>query len=121
MYSTINYDKFVNNEFNLIKHEFEEVGYKVNSETDFSTYQGWINKGRKVKRGQKGLTIKTSQKYSMPLFIHGCPIIDPNTGKQKFFKGTKRYTLFSKEQTEKNTNPKFGQCRVIKEGHKAVN
>lgn len=96
----INYSKFSESEFDAIKIEFDAAGYIVNDVSDFCTYKGWMGKGRKVKRGEKGLTLESSNIYSQPLFQDGFPVLDRRTGRQKFYKGTKRFTLFAVEQTE---------------------
>ena len=51
----INYTKFSNEELDDIKIEFDAFGYSVNDTDDFCTYKGWLERGRKVKRGEKGL------------------------------------------------------------------
>ena len=96
----INYAKFSNEELEDIKIEFDAFGYPVNDINDFCTYRGWLEKGRKVKRGEKGLKIESSHIYSKPLYLDGTPVIDKKTGKQKFYKGTQRFVLFAIQQTE---------------------
>ena len=98
--STKNYEKFITDDFTEIHNQFSVNGYAVNSADDFSTYMGWKEKGRKVKIGEKGVKIESSNIYAQPLFYYDRPIIDPKTGRQKFYKGSKSYTLFSIEQTE---------------------
>ena len=97
----INYTKFSNEELEDIKIEFDAFGYPVNDINDFCTYRGWLEKGRKVKRGEKGLKIESSHIYSKPLYLYGTPVIDKKTGKQKFYKSTQRFVLFAIQQTEK--------------------
>ena len=53
MKPSTNYEKFIADDFSLIQDCFEEQGYSITNATDFSTYQGWIDKGRKVKCGEK--------------------------------------------------------------------
>lgn len=96
----INYTKFINAELNDIKIEFDAFGYEVNDVDDFCTYKGWLERGRKVKRGEKGLPIESSLSYAKPLYRYGTPVIDAKTGKQKFYRGTQRFVLFAIQQTE---------------------
>ena len=98
--STKNYEKFITDDFIQIHNKFYENGFKIKSADDFSTYIGWKEKGRKVKRGEKGVKVVSSNDYAQPLFYFNRPIIDPKTGKQQFYKGKKSYTLFALEQTE---------------------
>ena len=96
----INYTKFSNEELDDIKIEFDAFGYSVNDTDDFCTYKGWLERGRKVKRGEKGLNMESSHIYSKPLFEYGQPMVDAKTGKQKFYKGTQRFVLFAIQQTQ---------------------
>ncbi len=98
--STKNYEKFITDDFSKIHDEFSAKGYSIHSADDFSTYVGWKEKGRKVKRGEKGVKFESSNDYAQPLFSYDAPVIDPKTGKQQFYKGKKSYTLFALEQTE---------------------
>ena len=67
----INYTKFSNEELDDIKIEFDAFGYPVNDADDFCTYKGWLERGRRVKRGEKGLKTESSHIYSKPLFNYG--------------------------------------------------
>lgn len=96
----INYTRFCEEELDTIKKEFNDFGFNVSDADEFSTYRGWMQKGRKVKRGEKGLKIETNHLYAKPLFHYGAPVIDKKTGKQKFYKGTQRFVLFAIQQTE---------------------
>ena len=102
----INYTKFSNEELDDIKIEFDAFGYPVNDVEDFCTYKGWLSKGRKVKKGEKGLKIESSHIYSKPLFHCGSPMLDAKTGRQKFYKGTQTFVLFAVQQTEELTKSK---------------
>ena len=44
-----NYEKFIIDDFNIIANEFDKKGYSVKDTTDFETYKGWLEQGRKVK------------------------------------------------------------------------
>ena len=96
----INYTKFSTEELDDIKLEFDNFGYCINDTDDFCTYRGWKERGRKVKRGEKGLKIESSRIYSKPLFNNGAPIMDSKTGRQKFYKGKQRFVLFAIQQTD---------------------
>ena len=96
----INYLKFSSEELEEIKMEFDAFGYSVNEPDDFCTYAGWKQRGRRVKRGEKGMPIDSKNIYSKPIYTNGAPALDKRTGKQKFYKGTQRYTLFAIQQTE---------------------
>ena len=48
-YSSITYQRFIHDELSRINKEFNEKGYSVHHETDFNTYKGWQDEGRKVK------------------------------------------------------------------------
>jgi len=95
-----NYLKFISNELDNIKVGFDMYGYPINGTEDFCTYKGWVEKGRKVKVGEKGMKIESADIYSQPLYENGRPVLDKRTGKQKFYKGTKRFVLFAVQQTE---------------------
>lgn len=96
---TKTYLKFIDDDFEDIKEEFEKLGMQVVEEKDFCTYDGWKERGRKVKRGSKGLTLQTSNAYSQPLWRNGYPLYD-ESGKRRFAKFNKSFCLFHIEQTE---------------------
>ena len=101
--STKLYEKFITDDFSQIRDQLTNKGYMINSAGDFSTYVGWRKKGRRVKRGEKGLTITSSKRYSQPHFYYNRPVMDEKTGRQVFYMKTKTYTLFALEQTEIDT------------------
>ena len=95
-----NYQRFISDDFENVKDQFAEIGYYIEEEDDFCTYQGWKEKGRKVKRGEKGLKVTSSLAYSQPVFYYGTPVYDKETGKQKFARYPKSFVLFHITQTE---------------------
>ena len=94
------YSKFVSDDFDIIKEEFEKLGLEVISDDDFCTYQGWKEKGRKVKVGEKGLKLCSSNYFPQPVFHYGTPVYDEKTHKQKFSSYQKSYVLFHYDQTK---------------------
>ena len=82
MKPSTNYEKFIADDFSLIQDCFEEQGYSITNATDFSTYQGWIDKGRKVKCGEKAIVIETTKAYAQPVFLNGTRVYDEITGKR---------------------------------------
>ena len=66
--SPITYNKFINDDFSIIKGEFEKQGFPIESENDFSTYVGWKEQGRVVKQGETGTSI-TSTNNSINFFF----------------------------------------------------
>ena len=95
-----NYEKFSTEELEDIKIEFDAFGYSINEPDDFCTFKGWKQRGRKVKRGEKGLPIDSKHIYSKPIYKNGCQLADERTGRQKFYRGTQRFVLFAIQQTE---------------------
>ena len=94
-----NYGYFINDELSLIKEYFlNEKGLEVAGGEDICTYIGWKERGRKVKRGEKAVKVKTKNLYSVPLFDQGAPVLDEK-GRQCFAKLGKVWCLFHKEQT----------------------
>ena len=98
-YSNKTFQRFIRDELNTINKEFKDKGYNVHSHEDVSTYKGWQDEGRKVKKGEKGLKLTSKQKYTQPLFNCGSLLYE--NGKQVFAKFPKTYVLFHAEQTEK--------------------
>lgn len=96
---TKTYERFAFDDFNQIQEEFKRNGFEVNAEDDFCTYQGWKEKGRKVRRGSTGIKIASSNSYSQPLFRMGHPLYDEE-GKRKFAFYPKSFVLFHREQTK---------------------
>jgi len=47
------YQSFISDDLDLVKDAFTEYGYSIQTEEDFSTYDGWNDRNRKVKRGEK--------------------------------------------------------------------
>ena len=93
------YVRFIQDDFTLIEREFNNLGYDIEDETDFDTYRGWINRGRQVNRGEKGINLESTEKYCQPIWKHGVIEVDLKTKKPKFAKWRKRYSLFHKTQT----------------------
>ena len=100
MKPSTNYEKFISDDFSLIQDCFKEQGYSITNATDFSTYQGWIDKGRKVKCGEKAVVIETTNAYAHPVFRNGTQIYDARTGKKQFRRYHKSFALFHKNQTK---------------------
>ena len=93
------YRRFIADELTNINQQFKDKGFNVHSSEDVNTYKGWINQGRKVKYGEKGLKVESNNKYSQPLFNCGAPIIDEKD-KTQFAQFKKTYCLFHWDQTE---------------------
>tara|TARA_A100001201_G_scaffold4730_1_gene9182 strand:+ start:122 stop:439 length:318 start_codon:yes stop_codon:yes gene_type:complete len=100
MKPSTNYEKFIADDFSLIQDCFEEQGYSITNATDFSTYQGWIDKGRKVKCGEKAIVIETTNAYAQPVFLNGTRVYDEISGKKQFRRYRKSFALFHKNQTK---------------------
>ena len=100
MKPSTNYEKFITDDFSLIQDCFEEQGYSITNATDFSTYQGWIDKGRKVKCGEKAVVIETTQAYAHPIFRNGTQVYDERTGRKVIRRYHKSFALFHKNQTK---------------------
>lgn len=94
-----NYEKFIIDDFNIIANEFNKKGYSVNDTSDFGTYKVWMEKGRKVKRGNKGLKLESSKPYAKPFYHYNSPMTD-DKGKKVYRYCKKTFVLFHKEQTE---------------------
>lgn len=100
MRSATTYAYFLDDDFNIIKERFDnEKGLSVSNAEDVCTYQGWMERKRKVKRGEKSIKFETSKSYAQPIYKEGAPDFDEN-GKRKFGKYHKRFALFHYEQTE---------------------
>ena len=93
-----NYKKLLENELEMVRDEFANIGKKIETEEDVGTYELWIERGRKVKRGEKALCIESSKPYPVPIFSYGTQVIDAN-GRKKFGKYKVRWSLFAKDQT----------------------
>ena len=93
------YQSFISDDIDLIKEQFSVNGYTIDKEDDFSTYDGWKEKNRKVKRGEKATIVVGSKPYPQPLWRYGAPILNAK-GKQEFGKFPPKFALFHKEQTE---------------------
>ena len=100
MKPSTNYEKFITDDFLLIQDCFEEQGYSITNATDFSTYQGWIDKGRKVKRGEKAIIIESTNAYAQPVFLNGEQVYNDRTGRKQFRRYHKSFALFHKNQTK---------------------
>ena len=94
-----NYEKFIIDDFNIIANEFDKKGYSVKDTTDFETYKGWLEQGRKVKTGNKGLKLESSKSYPKPFYHYGFPKLD-DKGKRVYRYCKKTFVLFHIEQTE---------------------
>ena len=95
------YSWFLENEFNTIQEEFLKKGIAIASTEDISTYQGWKNKGRKVKRGSKGIKVFSKEKIATTIFQNGAPLFDEKTNKPMVRKIIKWYNFFHIDQTER--------------------
>ena len=99
MKSQKTYERFIEDDFNIIQEEFnKEKGLSVKTADDFSTYIGWKERNRKVKRGEKAVRVQSSQAYPQPLFSMGHPRLDEK-GNQVFAKYQKDFFLFHYAQT----------------------
>lgn len=95
-----NYEKFIVDDFCYIKEEFSKNGFAVKDASDFATYKGWMDKGRKVVRGNKGLKLESRKSYPKPFFYgDGEPRLD-GKGRRFYRYCKKSFVLFHKEQTE---------------------
>ena len=94
------YERFISDEALKIERVFSEHGYQVEDESDNATYDGWIDKGRKVKTGEKGVKVISSKPQAKPLYAGSSPIVDKKTGKQKFACYPISFVLFHVKQTE---------------------
>ena len=104
-YRSKSFQDFVNEDFELIKNKFNQLGFKINSFRDFDTYQGWLERGRKVCMGQKAVKIQSSRTYARPVFYKDKqPILD-KSGRAKFYSKKQNYSLFHKTQTNFNQIP----------------
>jgi len=100
MKSPKTYERFIEDDFNIIQEEFnKEKELSVETADDFSTYIGWKERNRKVRRGEKGVKVQSSKAYPQPLFSMGHPRLNEK-GKQVFAKYQKEFCLFHYEQTE---------------------
>lgn len=93
------YQSFIGDDLDLIKNEFGGNGYSVDKEDDFSTYDGWKDKNRRVKRGEKATIVVGSKPYSQPLWRDGAPVLDEK-GNRAFGKFPPKFALFHIKQTE---------------------
>tara|TARA_X000001382_G_scaffold120649_1_gene102332 strand:+ start:202 stop:513 length:312 start_codon:yes stop_codon:yes gene_type:complete len=94
-----NYEKFIIDDFNIIADEFNKKGYSVRDTTDFETYKGWMEQGRKVKTGNRGLKFESSKPYAKPFYHYNSPMTD-DKGRRVYRYCKKTFVLFHKEQTE---------------------
>ena len=92
------YERFIADDFQQIKSAFQSKGLNVESSDDFSTYDGWLEQGRKVKTGRTALKLKSSKTYPTPIFKNGGRSLD-DKGKQRFGKFQTEWCLFHKDET----------------------
>ena len=100
------FQEFVVEDFKSIQKQFNQLGYKVISHRDFDTYQGWLERGRKVAMGQKAVNVETSRTHTKPIFKNHRQPFQPNSGKTRFYRKKINYCLFHKTQTNFNQIPK---------------
>ena len=100
------FQEFVAEDFKSIQKQFNQLGYKVISHRDFDTYQGWLERGRKVSMGQKAVKVETSRTHTKPIFKDHRQIRPFNSGTTKFYRKKINYSLFHKTQTNFNQIPK---------------
>lgn len=93
------YHSFIGEDLDLVKDAFTEYGYSIQTEEDVSTYDGWKDKNRRVKRGEKAVKVVGSKPLSQPRYRNGYPIINED-GTKAFAKFPPTFFLFAKEQTE---------------------
>ncbi len=95
------YEQFVQDNYPQIVNEFlDKKDIEINERNEFDSYHKWLSRGRIVSRGQKSVKVKSSTPTSTPVFNYGAPVIDPNTGRQRFRSYKRAYSLFHIEQTE---------------------
>ena len=95
-----NYRKLIEYELDLIKERFASIKINIDTEEDIGTYDLWLERGRKVKRGEKALLYNSAKAYPTPIWTCGGKKLDEN-GKPIFRKYDQKWCLFSKDQTEK--------------------
>ncbi len=96
------YSYFLENEFQTIQEEFLNNGTPIVSVNDISTWVGWKSKGRRVKRGSKGIKVTSKEPYALTMFNNGSPIIDEKTKRPMVRKVEKWYNFFHIDQTEQS-------------------
>ena len=100
MRSATTYQYFLDDDFTIIQEEFNKAkGLSVETADDVCTYQGWVERKRRVKRGEKSVKFQSSKPYAQPLYRNGAPKLD-DKGKQMFGKYHKQFNLFHYKQTE---------------------
>lgn len=92
------YEKFIADDFQQIKEAFKAKGFDVVSAEDFCTYQGWLDKGRKVKNGKTALKLVSSKPYPKPIYVNRAPQLD-DRGRTRFGNYYRGWSLFHKEET----------------------
>ena len=92
------YEMFLGTEFDNIQTSFAGIGKSVSTLEEVSTYKGWEDKGRKVYRGEKGLSIESEGTFPQIMFRNGHPILDKE-GKKVIRKLPKKYNFFHIDQT----------------------
>lgn len=95
-----NYQQFIEDDFSRIKESFNIIDLVVRSPQDVGTYDLWIERGRKVKRGEEATRIGSTHYYPVPLWSNGERITN-EYGVQKFGKYKTSWCLFHKKQTYK--------------------
>ena len=94
-----NYKKLIENEVDLIKERFKSIGKTIDTMEDIGTYDLWLERGRKVKMGEKALLYKSAKAYPTPIWTCGGRKLDEN-GKPIIRKFDQKWSLFSKDQTK---------------------
>ena len=74
MRSATTYQYFLDDDFTIIQEEFNKAkGLSVETAGDVCTYQGWVERKRRVKRGEKSVKFQSSKPYAQPLYRNGAP------------------------------------------------
>ena len=94
MKSATTYQYFLDDDFNIIQDERfnNEKGLSVETADDVCTYQGWIERKRRVKRGERSVKFQSSKPYAQPFIRNGAPKLD-DKGKQMFGKYHKQFNF----------------------------
>ena len=100
------FQDFVEQDFESIKKQFNQLGYKVNSYKDFDTYQGWLERGRRVSMGQKAVNVETSRTHTKPIYKTPRTTNPDHSRNTRFYRKKINFCLFHKTQTNFNQIPK---------------
>ena len=94
------YSYFLENEFSAIQEAFLKSGKPIVSTDDVSTWVGWKEQGRRIKRGSKGISVMSNEKYPTTIFNNGAPVIDEKRKQPMVRYAKKWYRFFHIDQTQ---------------------